>query len=206
MRTLLLNLFAGPGTGKSTTAAAVFAELKYRGVNCEMALEYAKDKVWEKSHHILANQIYVFGHQHHRITRLVGQVSVIVSDSPLLHSIIYDSGENPHFAPMVYAEHCKYLNFNVFLGRVKPFNPAGRVHGEEQAKEIDARIRQMLLDWNESFLEIPATPENAHHLVDLVQTRWWGANTTFCGKFVDEAAEKEASKWTKGPSQTSSDT
>ena len=46
---IVINLFAGPGVGKSTTAARVFAELKLKGVNCEMALEFAKDKVWEES-------------------------------------------------------------------------------------------------------------------------------------------------------------
>ena len=45
---IVVNLFAGPGSGKSTTCAGVFAKLKLAGVNCEMALEYAKDKVWEE--------------------------------------------------------------------------------------------------------------------------------------------------------------
>lgn len=40
----VINLFAGPGSGKSTTCAGVFSKLKLAGVNCEMALEYAKDK------------------------------------------------------------------------------------------------------------------------------------------------------------------
>ena len=47
--TLVVNFFAGPGAGKSSMAAGLFAELKFRGVNCELATEYAKDKVWEGS-------------------------------------------------------------------------------------------------------------------------------------------------------------
>ena len=46
-RTKIVNLYGGPGTGKSTTAAALFAEMKIRGVNCEYIQEYAKDKAWE---------------------------------------------------------------------------------------------------------------------------------------------------------------
>jgi len=34
--TLVVNLYGGPGTGKSTTAAATFAELKMAGINCEL--------------------------------------------------------------------------------------------------------------------------------------------------------------------------
>lgn len=66
----VINLFAGPGSGKSTTCAGVFSKLKLAGVNCEMALEYAKDKVWEQSFHTLDNQIYIFGKQLHRLWRL----------------------------------------------------------------------------------------------------------------------------------------
>ena len=67
--TLIVNLFAGPGTGKSTVCAQLFSELKWDGISCEMALEFAKDKVWEESYSVLENQTYIFGKQLHRITR-----------------------------------------------------------------------------------------------------------------------------------------
>ena len=51
MSALVINLFGGPGCGKSTIAALLFGKLKQNGINCEMALEYAKDKVWEESGH-----------------------------------------------------------------------------------------------------------------------------------------------------------
>ena len=54
---IVVNLFAGPGSGKSTTCAGVFSKLKLIGINCEMALEYAKDKVWENSLDVLNDQI-----------------------------------------------------------------------------------------------------------------------------------------------------
>lgn len=55
-KTLVINLFGGPGAGKSTFCASVFADLKWRDINCEMALEYAKDRVWEGSFNVLENQ------------------------------------------------------------------------------------------------------------------------------------------------------
>ena len=41
--TLVINLFGGPGCGKSTTMARLFADLKARGYNVEMVSEFAKD-------------------------------------------------------------------------------------------------------------------------------------------------------------------
>lgn len=46
--TLIVNLVAGPGTGKSTTMAGVFYKLKSLGIDCEMVTEFAKELVWEK--------------------------------------------------------------------------------------------------------------------------------------------------------------
>lgn len=82
--TLIVNFFGGPGTGKSTTTAHVFSLLKWKGYNCEMALEYAKEKVWEGSLDVLDDQIYLFGEQYHRIKILENKVDIISCDSPFL--------------------------------------------------------------------------------------------------------------------------
>lgn len=41
-KTLLVNLFGGPGTGKSTTRAGLFNTLKLTGVNSEEVPEHAE--------------------------------------------------------------------------------------------------------------------------------------------------------------------
>ena len=45
---LCVNLFGGPGIGKSTTAAGVFNLLKLHGIETELITEFAKDLVWEE--------------------------------------------------------------------------------------------------------------------------------------------------------------
>lgn len=43
MKQKVINLYGGPGTGKSTTAAMLFAKMKLAGFNCEYVPEFAKD-------------------------------------------------------------------------------------------------------------------------------------------------------------------
>ena len=73
----------GPGSGKSTGAAYIFAKLKMAGINCEYVTEYAKDKTWEGAKEELNCQIYITGKQVWRMTRVYGKVDVIVTDSPI---------------------------------------------------------------------------------------------------------------------------
>jgi len=165
--TRIINLFGGPGTGKSTTAAAIFSELKYRNINCEMALEYAKDRVWEGSEVVLDNQIYIFGKQHHRIWRLLDKVDYIITDSPLLNSILYYQGGNEFFPRCVFEEHQKLENTNIFLVREKPYNPAGRVQTEEKARLLDQRIVGILEYLGQDFHTVTADRYAASNIVDF---------------------------------------
>ncbi len=165
METLVINLFGGPGTGKSTTAAGVFHHLKLLGVNCEMALEYAKDKVWEDSAHVLDNQLYVFGKQFHRIWRLLGKVDIIVTDSPVLLSILYYEDKNPFFPEMVVFEHSRLNNLDVLLGRVKKYNPAGRLQTEEKARALDDKIKGILEVESPAHLSIVANNSAVQEIV-----------------------------------------
>ena len=61
--TLIVNLYGGPGSGKSTGAAYIFSMLKMVGVDAEYVTEFAKDKVWEGNQEVFKCQFL-----HHRET------------------------------------------------------------------------------------------------------------------------------------------
>lgn len=136
---IVVNLYAGPGAGKSTTAALLFAYLKLAGVNAELVREYAKDVVWEGREHLLEQQTYVFAKQAKRLADLDGKVDIAVTDSPLLLSVLY-APEATTLHALVAEEHARYENLDVYLRRVKPYHPEGRLQTEDEARDLDAAV------------------------------------------------------------------
>lgn len=143
----IINLFGGPGTGKSTTSAGLFYHMKLNNISVELVTEFAKDLVWDNRS--TDDQIQILGEQYHRLWRLQNKVQYVVTDSPLFLSVIYGEIYMPqwqHFAPFVNELVNSFSNINVFLNRVKPFHQAGRYQTETQARELDRTILAELAD------------------------------------------------------------
>lgn len=136
---IVVNLYAGPGAGKSTTAALLFGLLKLGSVNAELVREYAKDVVWEGREHLLEQQTYVFAKQAKRQADLDGKVDVVVTDSPLLLSMIY-APEAATLHALVAEEYGRYENLDVYVNRVKPYHPEGRLQTEDEARALDGAV------------------------------------------------------------------
>lgn len=169
MKTLVVNLYGGPGCGKSTTAAGVFFFLKMNGINAELAAEFAKDLTWEHRHHTLLDQIYVFGKQYHRIFRLLGKVDVIVTDSPIILSLAYDAEKRESLKELALTEHHKMCTYNVLLKRKKTYNPKGRNQTEAEAKILDTQIYDLLSENKIRFEVVDGTLEGVERIVNNVK-------------------------------------
>ena len=161
---LIINLFGGPGTGKSTTAAELFALIKKnkkeieekRGkFSVELIREFAKDLVYEQSLFQLKNQLYVSAMQQKKLVDLISYFetinsdSIIITDSPLILGINYYDGDNIFLDGLLIHEFLqpngfKINNLNIFLNRVKEYDPSGRLQTEEEAKKIDREIINLL--------------------------------------------------------------
>jgi hypothetical protein len=158
---LVVNLFAGPGAGKSTTAAAAFAQLKCAGINAELVTEYAKDLVWSESGRTLACQPRVFAEQAWRIDRLRGKVDVVITDSPLLLSLVYGWDMPACWRDYVRWEVAKDNTLNFFLTRAKPYVAVGRLQTELDAKLLDTDILAELATERVPYRAIPGNQSAA---------------------------------------------
>lgn len=144
--TKIINLFAGPGAGKSTIAALTFAKMKLCGYNCELVTEFAKQMVWqERTKLLFNNQVYVFAKQLHYLDAVVGKVDYIITDSPILLSAVYCPKSYPDtFVPFILDMFNRYDNLNFFIKRVKAYNPIGRTQNEEEARDVDNKTQNFL--------------------------------------------------------------
>lgn len=151
----IINLYGGPGTGKSTTAAGLFHLMKTLGYKVELVTEYAKDVVYSEHFFKLKDQLYIFTKQNHKLWKLKGKVDYVITDSPLLLSLHYfqpnDTYNENHFKDFVKSTFDSYDNINIFLTRnvsEHPYQEYGRMQTEDEAKQIDLELIQ-LLDLNE---------------------------------------------------------
>jgi len=145
---LVVNLFAGPGAGKSTTAAGVFHELKKLGVSCELVTEFAKDKVWEGNKKVFCCQPYILGKQFWRLFRCDGEVDVVITDSPLLLTVVYNDrySDLQHLNPFVFELFNKFNNLNYVIQRTKTYDTRGRNEDVLSAQAIDGEVAKLLFD------------------------------------------------------------
>lgn len=156
--TKILNLYGGPGVGKSTTATGVFSRLKTKGINCEYVNEFAKEIVWEGATPMLDNQLHIFAEQFRRQFRLIGKVDYVITDSPLLLSAVYfDHWFKKRNTKMFDDKYCEltktyfletykqFDNINWVIHRAKSYEPKGRMQTEDEARVIDEAVQNYLL-------------------------------------------------------------
>lgn len=165
----VINLFAGPGAGKSVTRAGTFAKLKLRGENVEEVTEFAKDLVWEERYNLFTEQDFIFAEQHRRQRRLIAHnVKYTVTDSPLLLALLYrPSDYYKSFEPFVLEIFNSFNNINIFIDRPEKYEQQGRNESPEQAKDKDHQMMELLWSNNIPFYVVKAndyTVANADYI------------------------------------------
>ena len=186
---LIVNVFAGPGTGKSTLAAGVYTELKLAGINAEMAREYVKSWAWEGRQIGPFDQIYFMGKQARTETMLYRKASVIITDCPLLLGVVYaERYSDPRIAKAVedmamavyrVAEDSGHRYFNIMLSREKKYVQDGRYESEDQAREVDRLALAKLVQHNLPYLWGTSDSAGIADISSMIINETWADNVVY---------------------------
>jgi len=162
MKTYIINIVAGPGVGKSTIAAIIYALLKKEKYHTEIILEKAKQLVWKKNFEKLNNQYYLSQKQKKLLKLYQNKVKFIVTDGSLFHGIIYNKINPDNTSNIKKTEKAilkwwnEFNNIVIYLKRNKniPYDTKGRIQNLKEAKKIDKLILKKLNKYNIKYKKI----------------------------------------------------
>lgn len=179
--TKIINLFAGPGAGKSSIASGIVYKLKKNHISCDNPYEFPKILAWDENHSAIQDQLYVLANQHRGIVKSYGKVDYIVLDSPILLSLIYKNlykgdkypsilyGES--FDKMVLDIHNQYDTINIFLKRTNQegFFENERYQSLNESIELDNKIKETLDIYNIPYKEVKVGNKTVNRIIkDLI--------------------------------------
>jgi hypothetical protein len=164
-------MYAGPGAGKSSCAADLFSQMKWEGYNVELVDEFAKECPWDKNYSVLEDQLYVMAKQNRKLERLRGQVDFAITDSPIILAPLYakPSYMPEYFKKLTHEVFESYDNLNIYLNRTKPFSPIGRHHTEEESRQKDQEILDMLSDYQYEYWCVNADRHTKDKILRILQ-------------------------------------
>lgn len=166
--------YGGPGTGKSTTSASLFAFMKDRtvgtGYTVELVTEYVKKWAWQEIPVHGFGQVYIFAKQlRSEEIPLAGGANSIITDSPLYLSYLYEKyyesanrGLADNLLGIVRDFDKAYPALHVYLDRGdRPYDPLGRFQDHQVAIRIDKYIQDNLeREYPQSYLSVPFSERN----------------------------------------------
>ena len=175
----IINLFGGPGVGKSSIAAGITYKLKKNHIDCDQPYEFPKLLAWDENHSAIQDQLYVLANQHRGIVKSYGKVDYIVLDSPILLSLTYrnyykgtDYPSNLYgetFDTMVLDIFNQYDNINIVLERADgKHNDDERYQNLEESKELDKVIMNSLIDNNIPYHTIKVGENTVNDIIKLI--------------------------------------
>lgn len=143
----VINIYGGPGCGKSVVASELFSKMKKRNYKVELVTEFAKELVYQ--HRINYDQLIILGEQYRRIQDLAKTVDYIITDSPVLLSAVYCAYNNnfntPEFKQVCYQAYSNFDSIDILLEKdFEYFEESGRIHNEAESVFLQQSIKDVL--------------------------------------------------------------
>lgn len=162
-----INLFGGPGVGKSTLAARLYARLKSNGKYPELVREDVKQWAYEQRFICPWDCIGVFGRQLDAEQRLLQlDIKPIITDSPLALVGFYSQVVHKCPAHEELRGICRqfdktYPTLNFFVRRPeRAYSTGGRYQTEEEAIALDKNIEDYISVLGVKYHDIVADSES----------------------------------------------
>lgn len=174
----LINLFGGPGIGKSSITAGITYKLKKKHISCNNPYEFPKRLAWDNNIPAIKDQLYVFANQHRGIAECYDKVDYIIIDSPILFSTIYHRYYTEGYPAEFYGEpfhnlvidlHKKYDNINILLERTQgDHNDDERFQNLEESIAIDNLCKKVLEDNNIPYHVVKVGPKSVRDILKII--------------------------------------
>jgi len=170
-----INIFSGPGVGKSTSRAGLFYKMKTLGYKVEEISEYAKTLSYGEDTVKLSDQLLVLATQHHNHFVLDKKVDYIITDSPINMGIVYADAENiplEEYKALAQAIFKRYDNINIFLERnteAHGYQEYGRNQTLDEAIQKDVQIKNMLTNNYIDFTSIKMGSDAVDKIYEIIK-------------------------------------
>lgn len=176
-----IGFIGGPGAGKSTSAASVFAGCKHRGITVDLVQEYARDQFnrgWIPNG--ISDQYRILQAQRGKEDIVPDAIEVMLTDSPTMLSYFYAVKNNPinnvsdrmAIVPL-YASFLEDMNkydILVLLNRVKPYvNDGTRSQTAEESDEIFQEVKALLNLHGVAYVEMDGNDETIELILQMIE-------------------------------------
>ncbi len=174
----IIDLIGQPNCGKSTLAGELFTSLKKQSKNVVFIPEYGAELVYEGNMFLLQDQMHIFIEQLRRLKRLKNTPDVAIMDTSLLLSIVYelkrfekepDIKMNPHYIDYILWEYNQLDISTYYLQSNYEYKKEGRYQDEEEAKDVDLRVQDMLSKYPIKHTTLPSAEAFDYILKSLLK-------------------------------------